>query len=428
MRNQLSAKTHPSMQLVTIACALCRLKDIGMSSTHHRYLQYCFFVLLVLTSCLSASECVEVVTADAVITRSPSSTSPALATVWQEERFLVLGRFRNLIKVEYKGKGGWIQKDQIRYIVCPDNLSIDSSTYLTSENGSESITFFFQANRNIIAAVIFLIVVIVIVLIAVKMDLKPRHHEEDRYVMILGDPHTRIIESEEAFAVSFADLFNKNNLHFASARLFPNVKRHLSYYIPDVFLVDWNFSPTIAADLDRLLMDVTTPESVLVIFYNIPGELIARQNLRIAHVQFFTSRISGKELLKNITTFLTHRGRRTAIQIRRKVPASALEGELREGSLSEVFQMVEMGAKTGCLIVNNLGPFGMVGFENGLITYAATKSHKERDAVMDILNLSTGDFKFIANIPPKSRNCTIATIEVLMSWAQKKDEEKRDDS
>jgi hypothetical protein len=274
----------------------------------------------------------------------------------------------------------------------------------------------------------FILLIIIIIIVAIVIDLRPRHRREEHYALLIGNLATPLAPEGKNGALSLEQFFAKHKLRYSQARLVENVRRHLSFYIPDVILVDWNHSRTIAQDVESALLEVSSSEGVLVIIFNIPGGLIPTIHPRLTNIELFST-LTDSRLYKTITSFMHNRGHRSTVQIRRETAPAALAGELAENSLADVFQMVEMGGKTGCLLINfQAQPFGMVGFENGMITFAATKSCQQRPAVYQLLDMHQGDFRFVANKPPTSRNCMIATIEILMTWAQQKDEAVRGES
>jgi len=88
-----------------------------------------------------------------------------------------------------------------------------------------------------------------------------------------------------------------------------------------------------------------------------------------------------------------------------------------------VLQFIEIGSKTGCLLIETERPFGLIYFLNGRIIYAATAQEIiGKEAVFMILNLKNGNFRFILNRKPKSSNANLSTLEVLMEWTKALDE------
>lgn len=56
----------------------------------------------------------------------------------------------------------------------------------------------------------------------------------------------------------------------------------------------------------------------------------------------------------------------------------AIRGSLHEASLPDVFQLLSMGKKTGCLAVTHRQQFGSIFFDRGRIVYAAVVNRRDR--------------------------------------------------
>ena len=76
-----------------------------------------------------------------------------------------------------------------------------------------------------------------------------------------------------------------------------------------------------------------------------------------------------------------------------------LEGSLKDFTLDEVLQIISMGEKTGRLVLKGETPFGKkegaIFFEKGQVKDAETEQYRGEPAVVDLLNIKEGYFKFI---------------------------------
>jgi hypothetical protein len=70
-------------------------------------------------------------------------------------------------------------------------------------------------------------------------------------------------------------------------------------------------------------------------------------------------------------------------------------------------------------------PFGLIYFEQGRLTYAASQAKQGRDAVFEILGLTTGHFHFILDKVSQTKNVNLSTLEILMDWTKTVDEAHR---
>jgi hypothetical protein len=132
---------------------------------------------------------------------------------------------------------------------------------------------------------------------------------------------------------------------------------------------------------------------------------------------------SDRDIFKIVTPLImTEKYHHT---VKNSVQTSALEGDIRLGNLLEVMQFIEIGKKTGCLYITMSSPFGLIYFEHGRVTYAASKTALGKDAIFEILNLKEGHFHLVLDKVSQTKNVNLSTLEVLMDWTKVKDEALR---
>jgi len=77
-----------------------------------------------------------------------------------------------------------------------------------------------------------------------------------------------------------------------------------------------------------------------------------------------------------------------------------IEGSLSEFALNDILQMISLGGKSGELFLTGETPFGKksgkIYFEKGEIKSAETNKSKGNTAIIDLLNIEEGTFKFTA--------------------------------
>jgi len=103
----------------------------------------------------------------------------------------------------------------------------------------------------------------------------------------------------------------------------------------------------------------------------------------------------------------------------------SMQGEIERETLGEMLQYLGTGKKTGSLVIETSGPFGIIYFEEGAIVHAATPNARDAAAVKEILDLKKGSFRFIASLGSQERTTRIDVIGIMMEWAQYQDEHKR---
>jgi hypothetical protein len=102
----------------------------------------------------------------------------------------------------------------------------------------------------------------------------------------------------------------------------------------------------------------------------------------------------------------------------------SMQGEIERETLGEMLQYIGAGKKTGSLVIETSGPFGIIYFEKGAIVHATTPNAQDAAAVKQILDLKKGSFRFIASLGSQERTTRIDVIGIMMEWAQYQDEHK----
>jgi hypothetical protein len=195
--------------------------------------------------------------------------------------------------------------------------------------------------------------------------------------------------------------------------------------MPDIILVDWNFEPSIFAKIDNLFARMTLASNPYFLFYNVPDPSAVPAAKALRNVSFLGLTVSDRDIFKIVTPLIVHHEDESPKNIQKSVQRCALEGEIAGGNLLEVLQFIEIGSKTGCLMIETKGPFGLIYFRDGMIIYAAAAKGQGVDAVYAILDQPFGKFRFITNKQPKSANLCLPTLSVLMEWTRVKDEASR---
>jgi hypothetical protein len=110
-----------------------------------------------------------------------------------------------------------------------------------------------------------------------------------------------------------------------------------------------------------------------------------------------------------------------------------LEGGLKDLSIEDLLQMVSLGEKTGELILTGENPLGKVSgkiyFENGQVKNAETAELNGEPAIIELLILKEGNFKFIpqdaisveCKIDKSIQDLLILSTSKLDEWNKIKD-------
>jgi len=107
-----------------------------------------------------------------------------------------------------------------------------------------------------------------------------------------------------------------------------------------------------------------------------------------------------------------------------------LEGSLRDFSLDELLQMIALGGKTGELHLEGITPFGkkkgIIYFENGEVGDAETEESRGEVAIVELLNIKEGSFKFVPHDTMHvKRSITKSVPDLVLLATSKLDEWNR---
>jgi len=101
-----------------------------------------------------------------------------------------------------------------------------------------------------------------------------------------------------------------------------------------------------------------------------------------------------------------------------------LEGSLRDFSLDDLLQMISLGGKTGELHLEGSTPFGrkkgIIYFENGEVKDAETEESRGEIAIVELLNIKEGSFKFVPNDTSNIKRAISKSIPDLVLLATSK--------
>jgi hypothetical protein len=339
---------------------------------------------------------------------SVSPESPIIGNARKNECFVLLFEGQSWCKIRFGNSEGWVERRSGR--------PVDSPTMAGNVN---RIIFFGAIGLGVIILVALVVIFLVISLrtkgarkIAVRKDLLIIAHSEKEVQLSLTDSTTSLSKcfSEIGFKVSYAsDLDHAKNM--------------LMHYLPDVIVADWHIGHNIMQAMESVLANRSSTTNILVIFYNVPDVQSIPQSKLIPNAHFLGISFSDRDVFKLVTPLIITQSETKSI--RRSVESSALGGEIGHGSLIEVMQFIEIGRKTGCLYIVIEKPFGLIYFEQGRLTYAASQAKQGRDAVFEILGLKSGHFHFVLDKVSQTKNVNFSTLEILMEWTKTVDEAHR---
>ena len=100
----------------------------------------------------------------------------------------------------------------------------------------------------------------------------------------------------------------------------------------------------------------------------------------------------------------------------------SLEGNLSDFSLADLFQLLGLGKRSGCLQINHAGRKGKIYFDNGAIVYAKNEDIKNENAVYSMFSWQKGEFEFLVGDEPPSKQINLDWQNLILEAARRVDE------
>jgi hypothetical protein len=100
----------------------------------------------------------------------------------------------------------------------------------------------------------------------------------------------------------------------------------------------------------------------------------------------------------------------------------ALEGNLEDFELTDVFQLIQLGQKDGGLRIQSSEDVGIVYFKGGVVVHAKTNSRKGESAIDSILSWKKGRFVFNPGEETLEHTVDLPIQQVILEAARRIDE------
>jgi hypothetical protein len=103
----------------------------------------------------------------------------------------------------------------------------------------------------------------------------------------------------------------------------------------------------------------------------------------------------------------------------------ALQGNLEDFELTDVFQLIQLGQKDGGLRIQSDNDVGIVYFKNGMVIHAKTNSVQGEPAIDSILSWKKGRFVFNPSEETLEHTVDLPIQQVILEAARRIDELKK---
>jgi len=268
-----------------------------------------------------------------------------------------------------------------------------------------------------------LLIAIVYYFVFYKISMRASRKKPKRKLILLSKKEKYLSQAFASKSTTLSNYLEDAGFFVQKVRTLNILNRTLVNPLPDIIFIDWQFDKNIADQVEGMLATKTSTTNIILIYFNVPDPSKFRRKTLLENVHPLGISITDTDILKIISP--SSQSSVTKPVIKKSIQKSALQGDIHEEGISSFLQVVEIGNKTGCLLIENGHPFGMIYCKEGQIIYAATKQNIAREAVIDILNMDYGRFRFVADKAPHTTNCKIPIMGILMEWTQSRDEAVR---
>ncbi|MGD9200043.1 MAG: DUF4388 domain-containing protein [Chitinispirillia bacterium] len=314
-------------------------------------------------------------------------------------------------RIRLKNQEGWIERQYVNIVDTPLSPS-------------------FLNKKQIINIAVIFVVVILIWLVYHLSNKKNQLKTEwfltkqiQKKVLIVSNKETLVTRHLTNTTTVMEKCFKETGFEVQTAKDTIVASKLIFQYLPDAIVVDWQLGDKTQTELENILSSKSITSNIFVLFYNIPDLSKIKRSKIIRNTHYLAHSFNDRDLFNIITPLIITGEKKQAIT--KSVETSALQGNVEDSRVSEVFQFVEIGKKTGCLLVEDRKPSGIVYFKDGIIIYAKTKNNRGQKAVFEILSFDRGQFVFVLDKKPKAPNCSIPTLGILMEWTRINDENIR---
>ncbi|MFW5775084.1 MAG: DUF4388 domain-containing protein, partial [Chitinivibrionales bacterium] len=350
---------------------------------------------------------VQVVQGPVRVLQELNPESPILGMANRGAHFPLINAGDSWVKILYKNNEGWVERRYLSIVDAPSSIIVKDFLWL------------------LVGLVVLVVIVIIIRLILARFDKVRNEWFEsvavEKKILLVARGEKSIQRYLTNTPTTLHKTFSELGFTINIAPSVQDVHRILTHFLPDFIAVDWTMQQNIFPAIEHILTSRASTANLLTLFYNVPSPEHAPRSRKLPNAHYFGAMFNDRDIFSLVTPLIS-RSSTQQQSIQKSVEEAALTGDVADGSLAEVFQFAEIGRKTGCLLLEDKKPFGLVFFNKGIIIYAATRKNVAREAVFDILNLEEGRFRFVLNKKPQNSNCKLPTLGILMEWTKEIDE------
>jgi len=169
--------------------------------------------------------------------------------------------------------------------------------------------------------------------------------------------------------------------------------------------------------VDRAIQSARLPRGCPVVFLNLPLNFSQPSLSYLTDVKFVHTQKDESYFLQIAADFLQRKQKEQSEYV--------LHGRLLKDSLLEILQLLELGGREGVLRIYDVRKelSAVVGLKHGKIVLARSRKNAGKEAVLEMLSRSSGEFSFEER-QVKGGDLSLSPTTIMMEYVQKMDEGK----
>ncbi len=385
-----------------------------------------FFLSLAL---IAASQCAAgvfspesvVIASYAAVYANASENSKVLGIAGKGFKTDVIDRKNEWICVTFGARNGWIQIARIRkplFAVFPES---GNQPYSPSDSW-QNMAFILPV---ISGAVALLLLCFTACAYRYRFRLKKapqtpiRRTQTCRRALVIAHDDYMLIGAKDGSPIAISACLQR--MGFECSHVFdPSLcAKAVRDWAPDIIAIDIQTVKSCGLAIETCIKEIASQNEPLLFFFNARNEQCSSGLSVPGPFVHLTQSATELDFRRNLIPFLSAMSAKAGGF---SPPSCALQGLISRGCLDDVFQLIELGGKTGELIVENDGHLGAISFENGTIVRASAGGRQGKEAAVSLLEVNTGHFRMLLNKRETRVNCRISPTAALMESSKNRDE------
>lgn len=253
-------------------------------------------------------------------------------------------------------------------------------------------------------------------------DPLPAPAERERLVLLVAR-HDKVIQSPIAGVyINLGKCFADLGFLVQRAATLSELETRLESGLPGVMALDLRLGPRTLHEMARLARRFPALSECVFLCYNAERPEALTPPAILPHAHFLGLAFASQQVMEILAPAFEFEPVGSEAGEAEKDTGAIFEGTLSQNSLPEILQFLEIGRRTGLLSLEAEQPAGVINFEEGGITSAQTHLREGAEAVIEMLGLNRGKFRFFPGKVTRRDGQRLSVTAILMHWAKHLDE------